>query len=221
MFSNSLLGFALSTSVVEYEVNTSATSVCLFFHLWGHMGFSITAAAVTVTVATFDTLAFCEMKLQFSHLNWRTNVRQSYRKYSLDQKNTCAFCFSRCRTELLHQKAKKKNRDPSEKGGKFFLFYNSLRLCSLQSALKISTRDWITESFRWIMHIIFPHSLILDVVQCIRVVGRWWQWGCSPLCCACQWTIWASLLLPLAVSLLHLPDGTRLIQRCHAAHITS
>lgn len=117
MFSNSLLGFALSTSVVEYEVNTSATSVCLFFHLWGHMGFSITAAAVTVTVATFDTLAFCEMKLQFSHLNWRTNVRQSYRKYSLDQKNTCAFCFSRCRTELLHQKAKKKIVILLKKGG--------------------------------------------------------------------------------------------------------
>lgn len=31
-----------------------------FFHLGGHVGSGITVAAVIVTVATFDTLAFCE-----------------------------------------------------------------------------------------------------------------------------------------------------------------
>lgn len=46
----------------EYEAHASATSVCISFR--GHMGSGVTATPVTVTVATFGTMAFYEMKLK-------------------------------------------------------------------------------------------------------------------------------------------------------------
>lgn len=81
---------------------------------------------------------------------------------------------------------------------------------SVFHALKTPTRKGSENLFLWIMHTIIPHFLIGDVVQCIKVAGRWWQRGFILLYCVCQSTMWAcSLLLPSAGGVLHLPNETR------------
>lgn len=79
-----------------------------FFHLEGHMGSSITAAAVTVTVQTFDTLAFCEPA--FSHTAeysmWTKAEENTQLWISWTLYEHLAMFVENCHnTELFHQKA--------------------------------------------------------------------------------------------------------------------
>lgn len=76
------------------------------------MGFSITSAAVTVTVATFDTLAFCDMKLtQFSHISEEPLTTKAPENTLWIRKATFVFCFG-CKAMLqdgaVASKGKKK-----------------------------------------------------------------------------------------------------------------
>lgn len=73
------------------------------------MGSSITAAAVTVTVATFDT--FCEMKLKFSHKAedsmWAKLLENTlWVKWELQKGENYVHFALAVQTELLHQKEK-------------------------------------------------------------------------------------------------------------------
>lgn len=69
----------------EYEVNTLTTSLYHSSSRGGRMGFSITAAAVTVTVATSDMLRFCKMKFL------RMSIHRSPCKHYLRRKTTFFF----------------------------------------------------------------------------------------------------------------------------------
>ncbi len=74
------------------------------------MGFGVTAAAVTVTVATFDPLAFCEMKLHFSHTSEKPMTAKALEILSGSENYICVFSLAiqhHWRMELLFKKAKK------------------------------------------------------------------------------------------------------------------
>lgn len=172
MFSNSLLGpgFAVSTSAVG--VWGEHLRHFTFFHLGGHMGFSITASAVTVTVATFDTLAFCEMKFS-QKAEEPTSAKAPENTLSIRKLHVCFALVSiaaRCSCYIKWQKKTLSVYITSEKRrGKKSLFFNSLCL-SLQ-CFEDFYKGWIIESFPWIMHIIFQHSHR----RCGAMHPRGWQ----------------------------------------------
>lgn len=120
------------------------------FHHRGRMGLSITAAAVTVTVATFDMLAFCEMRLQFTSQKdeistWIGALNQvlSGSAGNCTQRggDVCSFAFGWTTSRHDRAVASKKveeyperlNLTHEKREGKISLFYNSL--CLLSSTL--------------------------------------------------------------------------------------
>lgn len=164
----------------EYEAHASATSVCISF--WGHMGSGVTATPVTVTVATFGTMAY-EMKLK---IHREPEIKKIFSSWA------CTVTMElRYKTELISSSDSKEyhgclNITCEKEEGKNLSFSTMHSVSTLLHALKISTSEWSQDLFWWIMHIIIPRFLIRAVVQCIKVAGRWWQRGFGLLYCVCE-----------------------------------
>lgn len=110
----------------EYEAHASATSVCISFR--GHMGSGVTATPVTVTVATFGTMAFYEMKLK---IHREPEIKKIFSSWACTV--TMELWY---KTELISSSDSKEYHGclnitcEKEEGKKSLFFYNALCLHS-------------------------------------------------------------------------------------------
>lgn len=195
-------GFLVLTSAGVWGEYPDHLALSLFIS-GGRMGFSITAAAVTVTVATSDMLRFCKMKfLQMS-------IHRSPCKHYLRRKTTFFFFFyphwtqriptrfsssTKWENYLKGLNITSQKRETEKKKSIFFEIHFAFSTVLWRSLQGSDHRTWIMD-------------LSFDVVQYIQKAGKWLQPGLCQLC----WSVDNMRKSPPFCCLLVLfPDCTRI-----------
>lgn len=164
-----------------------------FSHLRGHMG--LKAAADAVTVATFDTLAFCGMNFSNLTYSWRTSVIQSSR-CCLDQTTTFMFCWtaSQQHRSVASKSQKKSSFSTIHFASSIFQLWRFLQAADHRT-VPVNNTHYQSISSHLRCGAMHPSGLQVMVAGIYPAV----------MCLS----IWASLHLPSAVNMVNLPDRSQ------------